>query len=707
MKRIIAIFVMLHTLAFAQTPDTLTPEKNARWKIGRIRDNTIRAITPADFRNAFNSVANLAVSRTPYMSMKEVRAGKADTSRVVYVNEPLLSGEFVFDAADTSTPDDSAMTIRAGSRRYKRRFDGPIYLEWFGAKGDYNYQTATGTEDTKAIQKAINYAASKGYEIKLNAGRKYLTDAIYAYYDATLNAGYPSKPGRLKISGGASGIATGSQEPQGSALVHKNGSAKPLFDCRAVFTIENPGNTGGHLDFQNVNFIGGNHTTDVIYLELTVGQTSLKNLTVQVNNPAGNGITENNTWEGTMENILIRGQATGDGTWTGIGLNIKTNESGGQVNMKVYNNVDAYKNGYNIRIGRRTASIGTLAPLVFIGGQCSLADHHNMWIDGGVYNLVSIGQQFEGSRLNALHIDSDGATDLPRNLKFINPYFTGGGRIEDGSYNSYAVHIVDGEGVSFEAPLFNNLGNGIVFDQSKCQGLVIERPVIRTVRAYGTASGTFISAYGTNNTIMRHRLIDPVFNQTPATTVAEPALTSFLRTESGSYVSLSGNSTTPSISLGGGILQRARNVNFNNSSPTTVTNIMDGQYLREVHLTSGNSNTTIASNGNIFLAGGQDFKFTNRSTLTLVWLGTYWQEVSRSDFNNIIQLPKSVSLNGSSTSILIAHGLGVAPTYFNAVATNAAAAGVSYVSADATNIIINYASAPAAGTGTYNVSYRK
>ncbi len=588
---------------------------------------------------------------------------------------------------------------------YERLFEGPIALEWFGAKGDYDYSSKKGCDDTKAIQKAVNFAATKGYEIRLAAGKKYFTRTIYAYRDS-VNPDYPAKPGRLKITGGASGIATGSLEPQGAAFVFKDSLPGPLFECKGTFAVGAAGNTGGNLDFQNVNFIGGALTTDVIYLELTVGQVSFKNLTVQVNNPSGNGITENNTWESTMENILIRGQAPGDGSWTGIGLNIKTNSSQGQVNMKVYNNVDCYRNGYNIRIGRREVKVGTLSPLVFIGGQCSLADQSNLWVDGGTYNLVSIGQQFEGSWLNAIRIDPDTANDLPRNLKFISPYFTGGGKINNGSVDSYAIHIKNGEGVHFDSPLFNNLARGIIFDQSKCQGLVIERPVVRTVNPNITES-IFINAYGADNPVMRHRLIDPMFNQAPAIIVSPGALTSFTRTEAGAQVTISNGSSTPTISTGGGILQRARFLNFNNVNPTTITNLLDGQYLKEVTLTSQNSPTTVASNTNISLAAGQPFTLVGRSSLTLVWLGTYWQEVSRSDFNDIIYLSKSATSTGSNF-ISIPHGLGAAPSYYNVTPTNNGAGGIAYVTADATNVNVYYGNAVPSGSPlTYNLALKK
>lgn len=565
----------------------------------------------------------------PSLTIAQLRSGAAGTSKVIFINQDLQSGTFKYDPGDTVSADDGAMTLVSGSNRYKR-FTTYVTFEMFGAKGDYNYSTGTGTNDTQALQNAINWCSVSGTEIKLLAGKKYLTGTLYLYKDSVKNPGFKAKPGRIKITGQAGGIATGSLEPQGSALVHINGSASRLIECIGEFSIAHPGEMGGQIDFEEMNFIGGNQTTDVIYFEACQGQIYLKNYTVQIKNPAGNGISEVTTWETEHHNGLIRGQASGTGSWTGIGLNIKSNESTGQVNMKIYSNVNVYKCGYGIRIGRRAASSGTLGPLIFMGGQCSLSDQQNMWLDGGCYNLVSIGQQFEVARLNAILINSNGANDVERNIKFITPYFTGNGKIEDGSYNSYEVHIKDGVGVEFDGPLFNNLGNGIVFDRAASQGVIIRRPVVRTVRTYGTSSGTFIDAYGTFNANNQSFLEQPLFNQSPLNQVTDNAQTVFQTSAAGGRVSFSANATVVSASLGGGNLQAAKILNFNNSAATTISNITGGQLYRELQLTFSNAQTTIANNANIALSGAVNFAAGNKSSLRLMWMGTYWQEVARS-----------------------------------------------------------------------------
>jgi len=56
-----ALFALMAALSYGQAPDTSTLEKKARWHYGQIKDNKARAITPLNFRKAFNAVTNLAL----------------------------------------------------------------------------------------------------------------------------------------------------------------------------------------------------------------------------------------------------------------------------------------------------------------------------------------------------------------------------------------------------------------------------------------------------------------------------------------------------------------------------------------------------------------------------------------------------------------------------------------------------------------------
>lgn len=61
---------------------------------------------------------------------------------------------------------------------------------------------------------------------------------------------------------------------------------------------------------------------------------------------------------------------------------------------------------------------------------------------------------------------------------------------------------------------------------------------------------------------------------------------------------------------------------------------------------------------------------------------------------------------GALTAFVIPHGLGVVPQQFSAIAASVAAATSFYVTADATNLTVTYAVAPATGTGNVVLSWR-
>jgi hypothetical protein len=525
--------------------------------------------------------------------------------------------------------------------------------EYFGAVGDFDWGTQTGTVNTAALQRMFNWANKTGAEIHPLPGKKYLTDSLYLFYDATLNPDWPGRGGRTKIVGQANGHATGALEDPGCAFVHVNGSTGPLLEVKGLFSIANPTGMAGYFSLEDFNLVGGNLTSDVLLLQGSQGSIFLKNYTVKVQNPAGNGITESTTWETIHQNGLIRGGATGAGTWTGTLLDIRTDGSDGQTNMKIYNNVDCYRGGNGIRIGRRGMPQGTFGPLIFIGGQTSNSDQHGLWLDGGVIAFTSIGQQFEGGQKNAIKIDREYApgflaTDLARNVRFINSYITGCGLIEDGSNDSYAIHVANGDGIYFEGTTFNNMGNGISVNQEFVTNFKWLTPTVRTVRTYGTTSGVGVNFYGTAQAIQKFELEDPIFNQNPSVQFNAAAIESFSRYLSGGFISNSGN-TVPSISLGGTYGSASvRNLNFNNASPLTVTNITGGKTKQLLVISFSNTNTTIASNGSIFLQDGRDFTpKTARSTLTLQYDGTVWQEVSRSNSNDL----RSIILQTSAVAL--------------------------------------------------------
>lgn len=100
-------------------------------------------------------------------------------------------GIFDYDSGDTTTADNDGTIIVAGTRRYKRRFSGPIDARWFGVK----LTTAVELYDS---QPALMNALATGQEVFLYDSGDY--DLFY-YCSETIEI----DSGRIRLSGQSGG----------------------------------------------------------------------------------------------------------------------------------------------------------------------------------------------------------------------------------------------------------------------------------------------------------------------------------------------------------------------------------------------------------------------------------------------------------------------------------------------------------------------
>lgn len=104
----------------------------------------------------------------------------------VRITQAGLAGFFQRDSSDTTSADNGGtIIVDASDRRWKRLFDASVNVKWFGAKGD------AVTDDTAALQAALDSLPSVGGEVRVPAGQYRITAGLVANKRVRLvGAGY-------------------------------------------------------------------------------------------------------------------------------------------------------------------------------------------------------------------------------------------------------------------------------------------------------------------------------------------------------------------------------------------------------------------------------------------------------------------------------------------------------------------------------------
>lgn len=112
-----------------------------------------------------------------------------------------------------------------------------VDVKWFGAKGDYYIWSATGTDDTQAIQGALSYATNNELEIYLSKG-KYRITAAGATQPYLLLLGSAGSGNSIRIFGAGA---------EHSSLVYDG-----TDNSKTILKIESIGNVGVTVEnFEN------------------------------------------------------------------------------------------------------------------------------------------------------------------------------------------------------------------------------------------------------------------------------------------------------------------------------------------------------------------------------------------------------------------------------------------------------------------------
>lgn len=161
---------------------------------------------------AVSSIANLQS-----LTIADMRTLPAPSpGDVFYITDPGQEGHFHYDETDTTSTDNTGtVLVSTSGARFQRDFQKIVNAKWFGAKGD------GATDDTSALQIALNYAGNSGFVLHLPAGTYLISMPL------TMNV-------RTEIRGDARSnttISTGS-----SAIEHLilNGTGSPFLQQARV-----------------------------------------------------------------------------------------------------------------------------------------------------------------------------------------------------------------------------------------------------------------------------------------------------------------------------------------------------------------------------------------------------------------------------------------------------------------------------------------
>lgn len=192
---------------------------------------------------------------------------------------------------------------------------GGVLPEQFGARGD------GATDDTAAIQAAVNFASQvQAHSVRLRAVH-YVADTVLCYHDATLNPGYNSSARHAKVRLVGAGTVDISFLRVGRLDF---GTVLEFTGAGLIVSSDSAGHDGGNyparkFHAEGITFVASN-TGYVIELA-SCPEAHILDCAVLQQNPAGGGIYFHSSWYGKIENSFIMNNQPNP---TGVGLHCGT-----------------------------------------------------------------------------------------------------------------------------------------------------------------------------------------------------------------------------------------------------------------------------------------------------------------------------------------------------------------------------------------------
>ena len=300
-----------------------------------------------------------------------------------------------------------------------------VSVKDYGAVGD------GVTDDTAAIQAAINYAANN-YKLYVHfPAQSFVFSKLYLHYDATYNPTYPTATalqGRITLLGSGRGTLGNfnSSLPVGTTLI-SNDATGPAISCEGDPLVAGTYQTN-RVQLQNFSLYV-NNTTQAINFRKVAQNSSIEELYINQAG-AGGGIQWKEGWIYTLKDIRIDGAGK---TISGNGVmcfNVAGELSGGFVDME-----QVVVNNFNNGIVLGSTVFGNGARLHSLnldncqGGSCTIGivighgvdqatligchaeeDDEGMRVYNGAAQITFLGCSFVNS-IVGLQLGTGGSTD--------------------------------------------------------------------------------------------------------------------------------------------------------------------------------------------------------------------------------------------------------------------------------------------------------
>lgn len=476
----------------------------------------------------------------------------------------------------------------------------------FGATGDGI------TDDTDALQDAINWAATYGLNVYAPEG-VYKFTRLYFYYHATYNPGWPSaaaSAGRLTIFGDGAASEIDKSSGGRRTILESTDSTGPAFDVNG----DGISHALNRLKFKDMT-VRATNTTQVIKFYKANHFCTIEDVMVYQGG-SGDGVWLEDTWVNTWKDVYIYG---GGKTVSGKGLIIRSVNLGGGNTVLINVNTKDFDTGWHI--GHATYGSGQyLATVTCIGCQSSTTKTYGVLVGHGAGTLNWIGSYIEAAQ--------DGANTgigmlVKNNANCINL---------DGSYfgsNDISLQLGTTDGVGAGSSRIVRVW-GCQFTNVRYYGIKVYsdgNTLPRSIKHCSFSEASTYTPIGISlQDATQHGLeLGPNYFSTGITTQVENLKRADLYfTEANMVVNkrtvatIANGDATPSVAA-------ADAFKTANTAATTITAFDDAYAGKQITVIFGDSNTTVDFTGTTLKGnGGADFTATTGDHMVCIFDGTNW-----------------------------------------------------------------------------------